>query len=535
MKRLTLIVALGGVAVATPAIARDRQITPYIEVGQVLTADLQSGDVLTYSSIGAGVDASIQTRRVEVQLSYKYERRISWDDKFDDGDVHSGLARAAVKVARGVTLEGGAIATRARSDIRGDAPGNLAGNPRNVSQVYSAYAGPTVATQLGDATLSAGYRLGYTKVEAPSLPAVLPGQPRRDNFDDSTSQLASASIGTRAGTVLPVGVTVSGAWQREDVSQLDQRYDGKFARIDAVLPVTPTIAAVAGVGYEKIEISQRDPLLIAGTTIPVTDNNGRFVTDPASPRRLAYQTDGLFWDAGVVWRPSRRTMLEARVGRRYDTMSYTASFTHQINQGSGIQVGVYDSVDSFGRGLGQALANLPTSFDTGADPFGDRFNGCVFGRQGTNAGGCLNPLLGSVTTANFRSRGVAAIYSANVGRNRFGIGAGYDNRRYLLPAGIIPGVSLNGIADETWYGQLSAGRQLSRRSSIDANAYVTYFDSGMVGAPDVFGGGATTSYSYNFGHFGAIATLGLYAFDQDIPGTSTDVSAQGLLGMRYSF
>lgn len=536
MIRLALPAALVAALVAAPAGAQQqRDVTPYIEVGQVLTADLQSGDVLTYSSVAAGVDASIQTRRVEVQLSYKYEHRIAWDKDLADENVHSGLARAAVQVARGVTLEGGALAARARSDIRGDAPGNLAGNVRNVSQVYSAYAGPTVATKAGDVDINAAYRFGYTKVEAPSLPAVIPGQPALDNYDDATNHLATVSAGVRAGAVLPVGLSVSGAWAREDVSQLDQRYDGKYARGDIVVPVTTELAAVAGAGYEKIEISQRDPLVDPATGRPVQDNNGRFVTDPASPRRIAYDTDGLFWDAGVVWRPSRRTMLEARVGRRYGTMSYTGSFSHQISATSGVQVGVYDSVQSFGRGLGRALADLPTSFDTGSDPFGSQFNRCVFGRQGSNAGGCLNPLLGSVTTANFRSRGVVAVYSRNFGRNRFGVGLGYDNRRYLLPPGIIPGVSLDGVTDETWYAQVSAGRQLSRRSSIDVDGYFNYFDSGLAGAPDVWGGGATASYNYSLGHLSAIASLGLYAFDQDIPGTDTDLSAQAMLGMRYSF
>jgi hypothetical protein len=96
-------------------------------------------------------------------------------------------------------------------------------------------------------------------------------------------------------------------------------------------------------------------------------------------------------------------------------------------------------------------------------------------------------------------------------------------------------VSLDGVVDETWYAQVSAGRELGRRSAIDVNAFVNYFNSGLAGAPNVFGGGGNASYSYSFGHFGATALLGLYAFDQNIPGTDTDVTAQGLLGMRYNF
>ena len=140
--------------------ARRKSITPYIEIGQVLTSDLQTGDVLTYSTVAAGVDASIQTKRTQFQVSYRYERRISWDKKIGDDDVHSGLARAAVQVVPGFTMEGGALATRARSDIRGSAPGVLAGNVDNITQVYAAYAGPTLSSHVGPVSVGASYRFG---------------------------------------------------------------------------------------------------------------------------------------------------------------------------------------------------------------------------------------------------------------------------------------------------------------------------------------------------------------------------------------
>ena len=63
-------IAAGVLAFAIqPASAQEQhrrvQISPYIEAGQVLAADLgDGGDVLTYSTLGAGIDASVQTRRV---------------------------------------------------------------------------------------------------------------------------------------------------------------------------------------------------------------------------------------------------------------------------------------------------------------------------------------------------------------------------------------------------------------------------------------------------------------------------------------
>ena len=527
-----LALALCGLLVAAPAAARERQVTPYIEASQVLTADLSgNGDVLTYTSLAAGVDASITSRRVELQASYRYEYRFGWDRPRQEDSVHSGLARAAVTLGRGLQIEGGALATRARSDVRGAAPGAFGIDQPNLSQVFAAYVGPTLATRAGPVTVNAAYRFGYVKVESPDQPGLLPGASPLDYYDDSTSHMAMASASVRAGEILPIGLTVSGAWNRENVSQLDQRYDGKFARVDAVLPVTPALAVTAGAGYEEIEISQRDALLTPAGQ-PAVDGNGRFVTDPASPRRIAYETDGLFWDAGVIWRPSRRTTLTARVGRRYESTTYLGSLSYQIDEGSGFQVGVYDSVQSFGRGLNNALATLPTAFNTRPDPFGDQFGGCVFGSRGDNAGACLNPILGAVSTSQFRSRGVDAVYSANAGPYRFGVGAGYTNRAFLVPRRA-QGFGLDNVSDAIWYGQLFAGRSLSPRSSVDANAFINYFDSGVAGTPDVLGGGATGSYSYSFGRFGATASVGVYAFDQGA--AETDVSAQGLVGMRYSF
>ncbi len=529
-----LIIAGGLVAllVAGPAFADDRHtsITPYIEIGQVATDDFTNNDVLTYSTVAVGVDASIETRRTQVQVSYRYERRFSYDKKVGDDDVHSGLARAAVKVAPGFSIEGGALATRARSDIRGAAPGVLAGNVDNISQVYSAYVGPTLSTHAGPATVGASYRFGYTKVEDPGQTDVPAGAPKLDRFDNSHSQVAQASIGTKAGTVLPVGVTVSAAWERDDASQLDQRYDGKYARGDAVLPVAPTIALTAGVGYEKIQISQRDAELDS-TGNPVTDSHGRFVTDPASPRRIAYQTDGLIYDAGVIWRPSTRTTLEARVGRRYGGTTYTGSFSYAPSHAIGVQVGVYDSVETFGHQLEDGIASLPTSFIEQRDAFGQQFSGCTFGTGSAGAGGCLNGVFQSISTAAYRARGVDAVVSAHRGPMSFGVGAGYANRRFYAPDGT--GFTVNGTTDQSFYVDGFMNAALTRRSGVNVNVFGNYYESGIVGTKAVTSVGATGLYYLNFGHLGTSASIGVYSFSEQ--GTGNQVSGQAQLGMRYQF
>lgn len=528
-----IIVALGGVSIAaTPADARKRDITPYIEIGQIVAADLNTNDVLTYSTVAVGVDASVSTRRVEAQVSYRYERRIGYQDRLDDSDIHSGLARAAVKVVPGVSVEGGAIATRARSDVRGANPGVLVGNVDNIAQIYSVYAGPSIGTHIGDLGVSASYRYGYTKAEAVGSTGVAPGQPRLDAFDSSRSQLAQGSLNLKSGTVLPVGVTVSGAWERDDAAQLDQKYEGKYARGDLLLPVSGTLAIVGGAGYENIQVTQRDAVIGAGGQ-PVIDGNGRFQTDPASPARIAYSFDGIYYDAGVVWRPSKRTQLEARVGKRYGTTSFTGSFSYAPTQAVAIRVGVYDGIQTFGRQLQNGLANVGTSFNAGrAGGFGGEFNGCIFGAEGGAAGNCLNGALQSVSTAAYRARGIDALISVSRGPLTFGAGAGYANREFQSPAGAA-GFTVNGITDESYYAQAFVSRALDSSTSIDATAFANYYQSNLAGATDVYGIGATGTFSKRFGRLGTQASVGVYSFGQQ--GQETTISVQGLLGARYSF
>src|SRR5687768_8366871 len=103
-------------AVAVHSQSRSR-ITPYIEIQQVLNADLNGGDTLTYTGVGGGVDADIATRRVQATISYNYQRRIAWEGNLHDEDVHSGLAAAQIQVVPGMlTFDAGAMATRSHAD-----------------------------------------------------------------------------------------------------------------------------------------------------------------------------------------------------------------------------------------------------------------------------------------------------------------------------------------------------------------------------------------------------------------------------------
>ncbi len=523
--------AVGLVAMIPSQVAARTEVTPYIEVAQVLDAQLKGGnEVLTYSTAAAGVDAHVDGNRTQAQISYRYEHRFGWGKNAGNSDTHTGLARVSHEVIRDtLSIEAGAIATRARGDIRGSAPSLLVGQDNNVSQVYSAYVGPTLSTHAGPVAVNAAYRLGYTAVEANDyVPPV--GQPRLDNYDHSVSHQATASIGM-VPDQLPFGWEVSGAYEREDTGQLDQRFESKGVRGDLTVPVTSDVALLGGIGYEQVQASQRAPLLdVAGD--PVVDAKGRFVTDPASARGIAYDFDGIYWDVGVGWRPSHRTSLEAHVGRRYGSMSYTGSFTWQPSESSAFQLGVYDEVQTFGQQLNDSIAGMPTSFATNRNPLNSQFSGCVFGGAG-KAGGCANSAFQSVNSSVFRSRGVAAQYSASRGAWSTGVGLGYAQRTYKTPT-FAGSFSLDGVKDESWYGQGNIGYRIDGDSSIDATVFANLYDSGIAGAPNVLSTGATSSYNRSFGrHLSATAALGLYSFDVD--GEAGQLNASALVGMRYSF
>lgn len=528
--------ATGAGLMAAPAQAQRVEVNPYVEVQQVLSFDLSNDDpladdVLTYTAVAAGVDASMDTRRVQVGASYRYERRIAWDDDLADDDVHSGLLRANVGLTRGLSLEAGALAARARTEIGGDDLGALIGDNANSTQVYSFYGGPTLSTNAGPLQIGAGYRIAYTHVEDNLNANTDPNQPAVDYVDHTTYHQAYGSVGMVAGEQLPFGWTATGGYEREDADQLDQRYEGTYARLDVTVPVTPDLAIIGGVGYENIEVTQRDVLVDANGN-PVLDNNGRFQSDPNSPRLLAFETDGFIYDGGILWRPSSRLELMAVVGDRYDTTYYAGSLNYAASQFSNLNLSVYNTVESFGRQTTNTLAGLPTDFTVGRNGF-NQFNGCAFGAGGDNAGGCFGNDFQSLNSANFRSRGVSIAWSGGRGPWSYGLGGGYQNRRYFAPA-TAANFALDAVTDEVFALQGDLGYALSPNSNFGGSLYANWYNSGIVGEPDVFGAGGSATYSVNlYRGLSAQASAGLFA--NQIEDQDTDWLGSLLVGMRYGF
>jgi len=534
MRHALLLLPLAPLAavVATPAAARTT-ITPYIEVQQVFTADLSGHqqDAVTYTGAAAGVDVTLDGEHVHGQIDYRYDHYFSWSKKYRDTDVQNGLATIVYQPTPEISLNAGGIATRARGTLGQTTPGFLLGDLSNTAQVYAAEAGPSYAGHLGDLSLNADYRFGWTKsTDGQGAYDLGPGQPvLQDNFT-TTDQVVDAGIGMAPGTdKLPFGWQLSGGWNQDDVHFLDARLRGYFGRLDLTLPVSDALALEGGAGYENNRASQAAILTDADGNAILTGNR-HLQADKSKPRELAYDQDGLIWDVGVLWRPSARTRLEVRGGRRYGETVVTGSFTHQISPEASVQVVAYDDIESFGRQLTSEVGALPTSFSSFTPSIPTTLSGCVFGSNG-GQGACI-PALQSVNSNFYRSRGVYANYSATYGRWVYGLGINYENRHYLAPD---DGPLIFNFAQQNDQSVTVDGvvvRKLSPVSSVTLNALAAWYDSSAFNSHSYYSYGGAASYNRYFSsHLSGNASLGVYSGTGG--NSSDDVIGTGLVSLRY--
>ena len=521
------------------------KITPYIEANQIFSAELSpQHEVLTWTALAAGVDGHIQGRNSEASFSARYEHRFGWG-KADSGDVISGIARAGIAVVpQAVTFEVGGLATRTTTEGNGASfPGGF--DRENSTHLYSVYAGPSVSTHAGDVAVTGSYRIGYTHVGTSDTIVTNGVTASGDVFDHSTTHNAEVHAGVRPGDVLPVGLGAGAGYYQEDIANLDQRVKDFHARADVTVPVTETAAVVGGVGYEKVEISSRDALR-DGAGVPVIGSNGRYVTDESQPRKIAYESTGLIWDVGVIWRPSRRTALEAHVGRRYGSTSVYGAFGWRPSLRSTFDLSAYDNVSGLGGQINRALVALPTDFEANRDPVSGDINGCVTSfappasatgggssGSGTGGGNCVTGALGSVRSATFRARGVQATYAMDIGRLGMGIGAGYDRRKFIAAPGTVLAAA-NGVTDEnTWVSAWLNGR-IDRNSSFNSYLYADWYRSGFVADGDGTALGASATYNRRIGdHLSASAALAIQGITRE---KVEDIwNASAVVGVRYSF
>lgn len=507
------------------------RIQPYIEVTQNFLKELRPGDdFVTYTALAAGVDMQLGGRRTQGSVSVRYERRFVEAGDFRDGDVISGLARVQHDlIPRTLQIQAGGIATRSRVDAQGSTLVDGSRFRDSVSQIYSLYAGPALTTHVGDVGLNSSYTVGYTKIADLDALQLVPGAARTDILNSTLVQNAQVSAGVKPGDVLPVGLTASGGWSQENISNLDQRVRDLHAGLQVTVPVSLSLSLVGNVGWQHVEVSSRDAVRDAAGA-PVIDSNGRYKTDKSQPRQIAYDSRGLTWDVGVIWRPSRRTSLSAFVGRRYDSTTYYGTFSYNPNARHSLQVAVYDGISGFGSSLTGALQGLPTDFETGRDTIGGGITGCGFGQSG---GTCLNGPLGSLSSSAFRGRGVSANYGYSLRRLRFGLGAGYANRKFFGAQGTVLG-DINGMVSENWYVNASLGGQIDASSGFGINVYNSWFRNRRNNLGDLDAAGISASYYRRLtDRLVATAGVGLDAVNYKVVEDTLIMSGQ--VGLRYNF
>ena len=507
----------------------NRVVQPYIEVAQIISAEITPGDdVITFTQVAVGVDINVQGRNSGAAVSLRYERNIAYGDDAVDNDTISGVARGTLAlIPNALSFEAGGLAARTRIDGGGAATANPLVREDAESRFYSAYAGPSLNTRVGDVDLQGVARVGYNRFENDGALVNAQGQ-QVDVFDDSVTYLGQIRAGVSPGVVLPVGLAVTAGGFQEDIGNLDQRVRDLYVRGDVTVPLSPTFAIVAGAGYEDVEISSRDAVRDVDGN-PVIGTDGRFVTDSSAPRRIAFAVDGLLWDVGVLWRPSSRTNLSAAVGRRYDSTTYYGTFTYVPNQRSSFALAAYDGVSGFGGVLNNALAGLSSDFEAIRNPVTGDFGGLVNGTEGiATIGG-----LGSVRSAAFRGRGVRASYQRQFGRTSAAIGAGYDRRTFIAAAGTALSPA-NGLTDESYYLIAGLTRDLGQSANIATNAYVNWFDAaGPNGNVTAMGASAAYNKSITQRLTGR-AAIAVDYFDSEF--TAEDFAfATALVGLRYDF
>jgi hypothetical protein len=508
-------------------------VQPYIELNQIVDAELSPGDdVLTYTQAVAGVDATIAGRNSAASASVRYEYHQGWSKRAGEGDSITGLVSGYTTAAPGLTLNVAGIAARASNSGEGGGFGGVYSRENADSTVYAVQGGPSYVARVGDLDLAANYRAGYTKIDTDFDDADL-GEAgltfRPETFDESVTHVADVQAGFAPGTVAPVGVAAAGSFYQENVSNLDQRLRDMQARGIVTVPIGTDVQVSGAVGYENVEVSARDAVRDANG-VPIVRRNGRYVTDKSAPRLIAYETDGLIWDVGVSWRPSRRTYATAHVGRRYGATNYTGSFTWAPTARQTLSVGVYHTISAFGGNLGRVLDNLPDEFLAVRDPITGDLGGCVSSLEGNN---CLTGAFTALRSSVFRSRGVAASYNWRFGAIDAGLGIGYDTRKYIgAPGTVLAGT--DGQRDETLWLVANLGWTINDDSGWLANAYANRVSRDDV-VGDISNVGLTTAYYRNVtAHLRAHAAVGIDGSMGE--GDYRDFwNATGLVGMRYNF
>ncbi|KUR77656.1 hypothetical protein [Novosphingobium sp. FSW06-99] len=507
------------------------RIVPYLEVDQTIydqTAPEQQ--TVTYTTLAAGADMLINSHSTTGVATIRYEHHFSETKAQGSSDTFTGIARTQTQIIpHTLQFDFGGLATHTAIAANGSTYLNPVDNVGSIYQIWSLYGGPSLQTHAGIVGIKAAYDVGYNEIDQIRSYVPSGGGAPVDIFGHSLTQQGTATVGVRPGEVAPFGLALLGNYLREDISNLDQRLIDARLGGQITQPITRDLALVGDLGWEKVQVSQRNAELDANGN-PIVGSNGQYVTNPNSPRQLAYQTDGLTWDVGVVWKPSKRTMAAAYVGQRYDSTTYYGSFYHAPNSRSTLNVTVFDGVYGFGSGLMSTLQALPTDFSVTRDPFSGNVGGCYLGSTG---GSCTTGALGSANAFIYRARGVNAAYALTLGRMNFSVGTGYVTRRFITADNSVLAAD-NGLLDRTWYIDSSLSGQIDRQTRFVISGFASLYRTDEPGFADSGDWGLNGMLVHHLtDHLVGTAAVEVLGIKQQL--TPEQLETLGQLGLRYNF
>ena len=183
----------------------------------------------------------------------------------------------------------------------------------------------------GDGSIERGasYRLGYVAVDDDDLAAIRSRPARR--ITRTTPPPASAWC--QGNGRLPVRWTVGAGYVRRESGDLDNVFEAPISARHR-LSCEPA-SAPRPVSATKISMLSQSDVLRDANGVPIIRRRPPGRGPETGPRLTGFDSDGLIYDGGIIWRPGPRTELRPAPAalRRHDRHG---SLRHHFPRGLGL-------------------------------------------------------------------------------------------------------------------------------------------------------------------------------------------------------
>lgn len=420
------------------AIAAEWRITPRIEVDETYNDNItlapkgrEKADFITTISPGIGVRGT--GRRVSLNLDY--DPQALFFARESDNDQQRQRLRGGGQVElweKVLFLDAQASINQQVVSSTGGVGGTDLSASQNLTTVQTYNIGPTFKHHFGPyADSETRYQFSAVTVDS-------------ENVADTTSNTASFVLRngryfTDLGWTLTLNESRterSGGTATTVNTFTNTASDRRLAKADTRYAINSMFSLLAGVGYEKIKDVS-----------------------------LLQQPDGLLWDAGVLFRPSRTSSFKVTHGRRFGDPNTAVDVSYQIGPKTTLTAS-YDQTIQTSQGLlSDSLSRITV------DEFGrliDRQTGLPFNPN--------DPTFG-LNAGAFRSDRFATTLNAVRGRNTFRFELFEEQREF----------DISNATTDAMGGRFNWTRRLTRATDLDLGATYTHTEfSGALSREDDF-------------------------------------------------